>query len=158
MALLHCRVGWCWFERQRDMRRLLRWLESWWQSQRGSEACSVPCSPAQTGIYWWFKDLSHLLMIRSYKRLNKPLPHGWSSSRPQFFRTLNQTPPCPETDSCLFHLFSKFYIHHYQFVISFHIVLHYSNFDLIIMAVTTGELDVSKQKMVLFITGVRAKD
>ena len=58
-------------------------------------------------------------MIRSYKRLNKPLPHGWSSSRPQFFRTLNQTPPCPETDSCLFHLFSKFYLHYYQFVISF---------------------------------------
>ena len=51
-------------------------------------------------------------------------------------------------------------IHHYR-CLSFRFDLYVitkTSFDLIIMAVSTGQLDISKQEMVLFITGVCAKD
>ena len=68
----------------------------------------------------------------------RPLPHGWSSSRPQSSPTQIQTPPCPAENAALF--------------ISQH------NSHLIFVAISTGELDIGEQKMVLLIAGVSSQD
>ena len=68
----------------------------------------------------------------------RPLPHGWSSSRPQSSPTQIRTPPCPAENAAL--SFSQQTSH------------------LIFMAISTGQLDIGEQKMVLLIAGVSSQD
>ena len=68
----------------------------------------------------------------------RPLPHGWSSSRPQSSPTQIRTPPYPAENAAL--SFSQQISH------------------LIFMAISTGQLDIGEQKMVLLIAGVSSQD
>ena len=121
-------TGWC---LGRNDWRVLRHVSRSIHLKRGNS--SIYQSPDIPISEWFTVNLMGYISL-----CIRPLPHGWSSSRPQSSPTQIRTPPCPAENAAL--SISQQISH------------------LIFMAISTGQLDIGEQKMVLLIAGVSSQD